>query len=84
MIDHWLDFTNEQETIVRRFCTDQTNYTGVSLIVLSLFLVCKPKHVVRLRKVIDLHYEDSILSFSTVNAVYFHELDSELILLFRQ
>ena len=50
----------------------------------SSFLVCKPKHVVRFRKVIDLHYDRSILPFSAVNAEYFHELDSELILPFRQ
>ena len=49
-----------------------------------MFLVCKPKHVVRFRKVVDLHYDRSILSFSAVNTVYFHEQDSEPILLFRQ
>ena len=50
----------------------------------SSFLVCKPKQVDRFRKVVDLHYDRSTLSFSDVNAVYFHELDSEPILLFRQ
>ena len=55
----------------------------VSLIGPSSFLVRKPKHFVRFRKVVDLHYDRSVLSFSAVNAVYFHELDSNLIVPFR-
>ena len=49
-----------------------------------LFLVCKPKHVVRFRKVVDSHYDRSIPSFSVVNAVYSHELDFKPILPFQQ
>ena len=55
---------------------------GVSFIGPSSFLMRKAKHFVRFRKVVDLHYNRSVLSFSAVNAVYFHELDSELILPF--
>ena len=63
---------------------DQTNYTTTSLIDPTLFLACKPKHVVRFQKAVDLHYDRGILSFSAVNAVCFHELDSELTPPFRQ
>ena len=63
---------------------DQTNYTTTSLTGPSLFLACKPKNVVRFRKVVDLHYDRSILTFSAVKALYFHEQDSELIPPFRQ
>ena len=54
--------------------TKPIQYTGVSLIGPSSFLVCQPKHVVRFRKRVYLLYDRGILSFSAVNAAYFHEL----------
>ena len=38
------------------------------------FLVCKPKHIVQFRKVVDLHYDRSNPAFPVVNAAYSRKL----------